>query len=470
MKSILKKIVIKIITWQAIFLIKRKKPTIIAITGNLGKTTTKDMVYAALKRNLLTDKKNSTVLASKKSMNSDFGVPLTILRFDSGWNDPIKWFFIILSGFVRMFGRYDYKYFILEIGADAPGDIKKITEYIKPDIAILTGFAEVPVHIEFFDNDREKLVREKKYLIENIKDGGTFIYNLDDEDCVKIAKDIELENEKIGKTITLKSFSIRNTDADVCAFNIRPIYDEKNIFISKILGTSANVILLKGSENIEIEMLGVVGDAIFYSLLPAILIADLLKVDIKKSVSDIENTKRTPGRMRVLNGVYNSTIIDDSYNSSPKALKHGIQIMKNLKTKGRKIFVLGDMLELGNYTKEEHENVGKTLVGVADILFVSGIRAKIIGDSALQNNMDGEKVYFVGNSVDAGRELLLVIEDKVDDDRKKGRDEEGVGGDLIFIKGSQGARMEKVVEMVLDRQAHDQKKDIVRQDSIWRNK
>lgn len=84
MKELFKKIIIRILTWEARVIIKRAKPTIIAITGNLGKTSTKDFIYAALAKNLKNEKGEELVLASKKSMNSEFGVPLTILQLETG--------------------------------------------------------------------------------------------------------------------------------------------------------------------------------------------------------------------------------------------------------------------------------------------------------------------------------------------------------------------------------------------------
>lgn len=461
MKDFFKKIIITIITWQAKVLIKRNSPKIIAITGNLGKTSTKDFIYAAIRKNLINDKGEALVLASKKSMNSDFGVPLTILRLETGWTNPVLWLKIIINGFIRIFDYFPYKYLVLEIGADSPGDIKKICEYIKPDIAVITAFAPVPVHVEFFDNKRENLIREKRYLVENLKEGGTFIYNLDDEDCVEMAR------EFADKSINLKSFSLKNIEADALATNININYDHVNKYIDKVIGTEA-ILKIKNRGEINIDLRGVVGEAVFYNLLPAIIVADILGINIEKVVEDIENIKRTAGRMRALSGVYNSTIIDDTYNSSPKALKNGISIMKNIKTKNKKIFVLGDMLELGDFTRSEHEEVGKLLVGVADILVVSGIRAKMLADSAIANGMDRENVYITNNSIEAGRETLLIIENEIENDYKEGKSENEVGGDIIFVKGSQGARMERVVTMILDKEIHNTNKDLVRQEKSWK--
>lgn len=462
MKEIFKKIILKILTWQARFIIKRYNPKIIAITGNLGKTSTKDFIYAALNKNLLNENGEKVVLASKKSMNSEWGVPLTILELNTGWNNPISWLKIIVKGFIKILDKYPYRYFVLEIGADAPGDIKKLTEFIKPDIAVLTAFAKVPVHIEFFENKREDLIREKKYLFEALKSGGTFIYNLDDEDCVNIAK------EFIGKDISLKSFSLKDDSADVFLENIKIDYKNVNQYIQKVLGTEANL-RLKGEESKQITLKDVIGEGVYYNFLPAILISQILNVNIDKAIEDLEHTKRTQGRMHILNGIYESTIIDDSYNASPKAMENGIQVMKNLETKGKKIFILGDMLELGDFTKQEHERIGELLLKVADILIVSGIRAKIIADSALIHGMSGENIYITQNSIEAGREILRILEKEVEEDYKNGRSESEVGGDLIFVKGSQGARMEKTIKMILAKN-HLPEEYLVRQEKEWENR
>lgn len=463
MKNFFKKIVIKIITWQATFLLKKNNPKIIAITGNLGKTSTKDFIYTALRKNLLSQKGDSLVLASKKSMNSDIGIPLAILGLESGWTNPFLWIKIIFNSFIKMFDNFPYKYLVLEIGADSPGDIKNVCKYIKPDIVVLTAFAEVPVHVEAFNNDRKKLIREKKYLVENLKEDGIFIYNLDDEDCKKIAKEME------DKNIKIKHFSFNNSEADIYTKNIQFIYEDINKYVNKVKGVSGNIFIKEG-ENLKVEMKGILGEAVFYSLLPAFLIAKEFGLNLEKVVLDIEKSKRTSGRMRILEGVYNSTIIDDTYNSSPKALRHGIQVVQNIETRGKKIFVLGDMLELGDFTRSEHENIGKFLVGICDILITSGIRAKFIAEAAFMAGMPRENIFVVNGSLEAARETLLILENEVEKDYKQGRSEREIGGDLIFVKGSQGARMEKVVRMILNREAHNPEEDLVRQEKVWEYK
>jgi UDP-N-acetylmuramoyl-tripeptide--D-alanyl-D-alanine ligase len=468
MKNYLKKIVLTIIIWQARIIIKKNNPIIIGVTGNLGKTSTKDFIYSALKNNLKGEDQHTLVISSKKSMNSEFGVPLTILEEDSGWNNPTLWLKIIINGFAKIFEKADFKYLVLEIAADFPGDIKSICTYIKPDIAVLTGFAEVPVHIEFFGGDRERLIREKKYLIEALKPGGTFIYNTDDKDCVKIAEELNRDVLNGKRDAKLKSYSIKNSSADIYASNIDIILHKIENGLQKLGGINVNLKLKSGEEK-KVEMKEVVGDAIVYSLLPSLLITQELEIDLGKAITDIQNTKRTNGRMKILDGFFNSIIIDDTYNSSPKAVENGINTIKKIHIEKKKIFVLGDMLELGEFTKAEHERIGSLVVNNCDILITSGIRAKIIAESAIKSGMNGENVYVTSDSLEAGKELLRVLESLKEEDFKKGKTEKEIGGNLIFVKGSQGGRMERVVKMILaDHQ--DSNIDLVRQDKAWKYK
>ena len=135
MKDLLKPLIIKALIWEAKLALARHKPFIIGVTGNVGKTGTKDAIYAVMKNHFHTRR-------SEKSMNSEFGVPLTILGEKSGWNNPLRWLFILARGMFVPFQKEYPTHLVLEIGADRPGDIKSITSWIKPDITVVTPFGE----------------------------------------------------------------------------------------------------------------------------------------------------------------------------------------------------------------------------------------------------------------------------------------------------------------------------------------
>ena len=462
MKNFLKGIVIKIITWEAKLVLHKTQAKIIAITGNLGKTSTKDFVYAVLKNNLIDKTGHSLVVASPKSMNSEFGVPLTILQLKTGWNSWVDWLKIIFQGLFKVLDKNPYKYYVLEIGAGAPGDILELTKYIKPDIAILTAFAKIPVHIEFFDNDREQLIREKKYLFEALKSGGTMIYNLDDEDCVRVADELK------DKDVKFQTFSLTNSIADAYISKIDLLYKEINKVAKQLVGSIATVNI--ENEVKDITLTGVVGQGILASLLPSLLVAKEFNITLEKASQDINSAERTRGRMRVLPGIYNSTIIDDTYNASPKATENGIELIRQTETNGKKILILGDMLELGEYTRSEHERIGSLVAPVADILITGGVRAKMIGEAAIANGLDKNKVFITKNSEAAGKQLLKILDSEVENDYREGKKENEIGGDIIYVKGSQGARMERVAKMILDRKYHKPEDVLVRQEKAWKER
>ena len=140
MKDLFKPLVVKLLVWEARLVLARQKPYIVGVTGNLGKTSTKDAIFAVMKEQF-------HVRRSEKSMNSEFGVPLTILGEKSGWNNPLAWLFILARGLLVPFSKHYPTHLVLEIGADRPGDIESIASWVKPDITVVTQFGQVPVHI-----------------------------------------------------------------------------------------------------------------------------------------------------------------------------------------------------------------------------------------------------------------------------------------------------------------------------------
>src|SRR3989344_4669974 len=137
MKSALKKIIFGILTWEARLMLHKHHPKIIAVTGSVGKTSTKDAIYTVISKKFNTRK-------SEKSFNSEIGVPLTILGLDTAWSNFFKWIWNIIVGLWRVLFIRNYpKVLVLEVGADHPGDIRNIVEWVQPDIAVVTPPADI---------------------------------------------------------------------------------------------------------------------------------------------------------------------------------------------------------------------------------------------------------------------------------------------------------------------------------------
>ncbi len=423
MKSFIKQLTLTIITWEAKAVLARYKPFIIGVTGNLGKTSTKDAIYGVMKDHF-------HVRRSEKSMNSEFGVPLTILGEKSGWNNPLRWLVIIVRGFFVPFAKEYPTHLVLEIGADRPGDIKMITSWVKPNITVVTQFGQVPVHIEFF-KDRDAVIEEKGYLVSALREDGLFIYNKDDHDSLKL-----LDKTKAQKL----SFGIHE-EADMRATNVR-------LYGTPLAGTETDIKSDGAMEHLVLPE--VVGKSPVYCALPALLVAKYLAIPLHLACASLRDSTKPKGRMRLLQGMNQSVIIDDTYNASPKAVEHGLKTLSEISTSGRKIAVLGDMLELGEHTRDEHYKIGTIAAHSCQRLFTVGIRSRVTAEGALDGTMLDENIMMCDTSIEAGKELVKLLQP----------------GDIVYVKGSQSMRMERAVAMILA-STHDPKSVLVRQEKEW---
>jgi UDP-N-acetylmuramoyl-tripeptide--D-alanyl-D-alanine ligase len=423
MKDLIKPLIVRLLVWEAKLVLARHKPFIIGVTGNLGKTSTKDAIYAVMKDSF-------HVRRSEKSLNSEFGVPLTILGEKTGWSSIIKWAMILIRGIFVPFAKQYPTHLILEIGADRPGDIKSIASWLKPDITVVTQFGQVPVHIEFF-KDRDAVVEEKSYLVSALKETGLFIFNADDHDAVKLLE--KTNARKVGVGI--------HEPADIKANNVR-------VYGDPLAGTEADVMIDGATYHLVLPE--VVGKSSVYSALPALAVARELNISLEVAAAAIRDGDKPKGRMRILQGMNGSTIIDDTYNASPKATEHGLQTLAEIDTKGRKIAVLGDMLELGEFTRDEHYKIGKIAAKSVHKLYTVGIRSLVTAEGALDGGMLDENIMQCDTSIDAGKELVQVLKE----------------GDVVYMKGSQSVRMERAVKMILA-ETHDPRRVLVRQEKQW---
>ncbi len=432
MKQLIKKIIFNILKLEAILVIKKYKPQIIAVTGSVGKTSTKDAIFAVMASTF-------SVRKSEKSFNSDIGIPLTILGCPNAWYNLFLWIKNIFSGLELIIFSCNYpKWLILEVGADRPNDIKAITKWLKPHIVVITAFAKVPTHIEFF-KDKDEVVKEKKYLADALKKDGILIVNGDDEDCMKIKE-------------SFKNISyIYGTDdkSDLIATEINNYYSED--------GTIEGITFkIEYQENIvPIVIKGSLGAKNIYSSLAAIAVGLSQKINIVKSAEALLQMKVSRGRMRILDGIKQTTIIDDTYNSSPIAIASALHSLKDIKPKKgcKKIAVLGDMMELGKHSVEEHYKAGKLCAETCDLLITVGLRARKIAEGALDGLMEDRRIFQFDDCEGVGKackELMNI-------------------NDTVLIKGSQSMRMERVVSEVMlePENAIDL---LVRQEEEWKNK
>lgn len=430
MKTLLKKIIVYIITEEAKLILKKYKPKVIAITGSVGKTSTKDAVYSVLSHFFFVRK-------SEKSFNSEIGVPLTIIGAKNGWNNPILWLKNILSGLFQIVFKIHYpRWLVLEVGADRPGDIEKIATWLKPDTVIITKFAPVPAHVEFFASARA-VIEEKSQLVKKMNPEGVLVLNSDDEDVLAI-RELFRGN--------YKTFGITGI-ADVSASNESIVYENKNK-LSVPSGMSFKI-NYKGA-SLPATIPGSLGRQHIYPILASICVGLSEDLPFLQMVEAANKHIGPNGRMKIISGEKNTVIIDDTYNSSPVAAAEALELLKSIDGVKRKIAVLGDMMELGKYSVDAHKDLGRGVAKIANILIAVGIRARDIANGAILEGMSKENIFQYDTSLEASDPIETMIQE----------------GDIILVKGSQSMRMEKIVESIM---ADPENKDnlLVRQDDEW---
>ncbi len=426
----------KIVTWKLTLIAKgilwRHKPKVIAVTGSVGKTSTKDAIYTVLKG-------AGSVRKSDKSFNSELGVPLSIIGAKSGWNSGFAWIGVMASGIWQIIepkGRYP-KTLVLEVGADRPGDISSIAKWIKPHIVVITRLPDVPVHIEFFPT-LASLIDEKISLAKGLRKDGTLILNADDHRIMEAAEKLRF------KTITYGA----NPDAMIRASNVQLLApSEQNpegglAFKADFDGKSFPVVLPN-----------IYGESYMTIALAALSVAYACGVNMVDAISDIATYETPPGRVRLIAGINDSVLIDDTYNSSPAACEAGLKMLKEIPFGKRKIAIIGDMLELGKHTSEAHLEVGRIAKKSAQFLITAGMRAKDIQNGALEAGMSEKKVLHVDDAMAAAEAMKEMIKP----------------GDVIYIKGSQGMRMENAVKALM-LEPERAKELLVRQEREWEKK
>jgi UDP-N-acetylmuramoyl-tripeptide--D-alanyl-D-alanine ligase len=341
-----------------------------------------------------------------------------------------------------LFERTYPKILVLEVGADHPGDIKRVTEWLRPDVAVLTSLPLRPVHIENFAS-AEDVRREKTYLVERLKPHGVFVGNADDPLVV-------LLRSKTTARFVSYGFS---EEAVVRATHPQVLY--KEIADGKKYSEGMTFRVDKDGGSFPMRIYGTVGNQLISSALAGLAVGFARGGNMVTMSEGLVHLECPPGRMHIIPGIRESIIIDDSYNASPIAMKAALDTLAELDARGRKIALLGDMLELGEYSEEEHRAVGKSAAKIVNMLVTVGKRAKWIAEAAAKAKLPADRIRSFDTSEEAGKWLREQVEP----------------GDIVLIKGSQGSgenkiRMERAVKLLMAN-PEDASKLLVRQEVEW---
>ena len=352
-------------------------PLVVAVSGSNGKTTTKDFIAAIGQTSYKTVK-------TPENFNNEIGVPQTILYMPT-----------------------DTELLVIEIGMDHPGDLTFLSKLVKPDIALLTMIGEA--HIEFFKT-RERIADGKMEIINGLKEHGHLVFNGDEP----------LLLERVGQHAHLlhDSFGLNSTN---------------DLFASEIDMTPVQA-SFKTNQSAQRFTIPMTGRYNVTNALSAITVGHLLHISDEKIAQALAEAPITENRTEWLDGQFGGKILSDVYNSNPTAAKEVLHFFADTPTQGKRIAVLGDMLQLGEAAPALH--------------------------SSLMENLNPDKiapVYLVGEEIKALEEALLPIYPAgtvkryaIDDPESLLKDllADLTPDDTIMLKGSHGVHLENIVNQL----------------------
>lgn len=345
---------------------------VVAITGSVGKTSTKDMVYSVLSMQFNT-------LKTQGNYNNHIGVPLTIFQLK------------------------DQEMLTIEMGMNHFGELSTLTKIAKPTVAVITNVGTA--HIGNLGS-RENILKAKLEILEGLDKDGYVVINNDND----LLHKWYLENKDKYKIIT---YGIEN-QSDFMAEDIIS-EEEKSIYILK-------------NNNIKVEV-PIGGNHFVENSLCAIAVGSIFDIPLEKMIRGIKGFELTKKRMDISKLENNITIIKDFYNANYDSMKAALEYLGKIENK-RTIAVLGDMLELGDYSKQLHEKVGEEVVkNNIDVLITVGKEAKNIAKIAKETIKD---VYEFDNNEEASIKLNSIK----------------MENDCILLKASNGMKFGEILEKI----------------------
>lgn len=420
MKNLAKKVIISRLNNRVKKLLATHNITVIGVTGSVGKTGTKKAIGEVLSA-------TRKVRYSRDSYNTDIGIPLSLFGLKVPgklWNAR-EWS-RIFKQIDSEIANYKYDTVVLELADDELNMMKKVLSIVKLDISVISAVA--PVHMEFL-KDMQTVVYYNWQIAAHAK---KIIYNADSDELRKKA----YKKDTIG--FGLKYGNVK----------FAKVSRGKNGYLN------AQLKIGKKSRLIHTKMLG---EQNLYGLLAAAAVATELEIPFEAICFELEQVKTENGRMNKLKGKNGSTLIDDSYNASAKAVIAALDTLKDFKTNksAKKYAILGSMNELGEHSIKSHQEVGAKAAEVVDMLITIGKNAeKYMATAANHAGLASDKIKVFRTPYEAGHYLKQYLNK----------------GDIVLIKGSQGDVFSEEATRILLDDKIDASKVLVRQSEVWKKR
>lgn len=395
------------------YILARWHPEVIAVTGATGKTTCKEAIAEVLSA-------QAPTFRSWRNYNDALGLPLSLGRLEPS-----------------------HRYAVLEMGADHPGEIRQLCEIARPRIGVVTNVGAA--HLQYF-GAIERLADELAELPAALPEDGLAVLNADD--------------------LLVRAMAGR-TAARTLYFGIEPSVERLvHLRIQPLATHDGDGLALEPADTAERSTAAFVfpylhGDAWATVVLAALTVAHGLGIPQEQAATTLTALQPLPGRMRLLPGLHNMRILDDSHNATPESAAAGLETLAALARhqNASTIAVLGDMLRLGTSEQQAHERLGKIAAQSADYLVTQGLRAERIAASALKSGMDATRVTIAHAPEDTAAAVLAFA--------GEAGNLSGAAQPIVYIKGSEEMRMEQVTALLMadPRRAEDV---LDRQTQAWR--
>lgn len=353
---------------------KRFDVPVIAVTGSNGKTTAKDMIAWVLSAQF-------RVLKNEGTKNNQVGLPLTLLKLDD-----------------------TYDIVVLELGTNHPGEIGYLSRVARPNIGVIANIGTA--HLGYFGN-LARVFKEKSALIHNLDNPAIAVLNADD-------RFLKNEVTRKAKRPFVLGFGIKN-QSDFFATDIKQ-------------HRQALVFSINLKQKIKLQTLGYHN---IYNALIAAAIAKNFGLSYREIALRLAGFDFPAGRLKLVKSK-NIRFIDDTYNSNPDSLQAALNALEKFQVRGRKIFIMGDMLELGSFARAFHIRAGKDITKVCDVFITVGRLAKFAGQAAKGCGFNMKNIFTCRSSQEAAKILRKKLSLQSDD--------------IVLVKGSRAMRMEEVLK------------------------
>jgi UDP-N-acetylmuramoyl-tripeptide--D-alanyl-D-alanine ligase len=349
---------------------------VIAITGSNGKTTTKDMLAWILSGRY-------KILKSEGTKNNHIGVPMTLLQLDAF-----------------------HRYAVVELGTNHFGEIGYLAGICEPTVAVITNIG--PSHLEYF-KDLSGVLKEKASIFKFLNKPGVGILNADDPMLAGMLAPRRAAGIFVG-------FGIDSA----CDFQARAISRDKGAFKFVMHDNRKLSLPTMGRNNI-------------YNALAAISVSRVLGLGYSAIAARLKNFVFPSGRL-TLRQVADTCFIDDTYNANPVSLAQAMEALKSSQAAGRRVLVMGDMLELGSLTEGFHRDAGRMAAGSCDIFITVGKCSLAAASAAISQGFNKDNVFNCRTSAQAKDVLFNTVAVRKDD--------------IVLLKGSRGMKLEKILESI----------------------